>query len=58
MIDDGILAQLRRLYLHVVHGGTVTADDLAAMIRVMEMDNSRGLMGKKAENLLDAGNGS
>lgn len=30
------LAQLRRLYLHALHGGVVTADDLSGAIQIME----------------------
>lgn len=42
-MSDTILAQMRRLYHHVVHGGTVTAEDLSRVIQAMERDNSRWL---------------
>lgn len=32
----GITAQLRRLYLHLLHGGQITPDDLSLMIARLE----------------------
>jgi len=35
-MDQGILAQARRFYHHVYHGGTLKPEDVSYMVRALE----------------------
>ena len=44
------LAQVRRLYLHALHGGVVTAQDMSHLVQLLERIETDTLTTHKKEN--------